>query len=353
VPDWAFHAERDPVGHAPFFADLAPCGRPGVRLAEQAQPAPSTAPRPLRAHCTRAKACGPGQPLPLAGWGPWADAARAKAHAAGVPSALRELASLLLDSQHVQLSWALPADTGQGNGAPSQAEPLLRYEVWAVRCNFSESASDCAVAGGGPLLLSATADTLGNATVVAGLTSARRYVLYLRAVNRAGGGGFGNATQVTLDLPSAPQNFTATVSPAYGPLRVALSWAPPANTGQGLGSQSGEPILGFRLYLGDDAGSLNGSRCRLLFKFQGVDRTFLASFPASRREPYYFMVSAVNLLGYGSNATGAALTSEQAVALPSAPRNLTVVVSGVLRVSLTWRPPADTGVGDSSRQLVS
>ena len=180
----------------------------------------------------------------------------------------------------MHLSWVPPADTGQGNGAPSQAEPLL-YEVWAVQCNISEPPSSCAAAGGGPMLLGATADALANATVAAGLTSARRYVLYLRAVNRAGGGGFANATQVTLDLPSAPQNLTATVSPAYGPLRVALSWATPANTGQGLGNQS-EPILGYRLYVGDDAGALNGSRGRLLS--EGLDRTFLASFLAARRE---------------------------------------------------------------------
>ena len=256
---------------------------------------------------------------------------------------------MLVDAQHAALSWVPPADTGRGAGAPSSSEPLLRYEVWAALCNIS---GECAAGSSAAdlTLLSSTANASVNSTLLSGLAGARRYFFFLRAVNRAGGGAFANATQLTLQLPTAPQNFTAVVRADYGPLRILLSWAVPDNTGQGPGSQV-EPILGYRLYVDDPPGAFNTSSARLLA--EGMNRTFVAEFSAARRAPYIFMVVAANVLGYAVNGTGGARASEQAVAAPSPPRNLTAAVVGVRRIRLQWAPPADTGVGDGSRPLVS
>ena len=263
--------------------------------------------------------------------------------AAGVPSAPQRLASQLIDAQHVALSWAPPVDTGRGGGAPSSSEPLLHYEVWSALCNIT---GDCVAVPNG--LVISTANALVNSTALSGLLGARRYVFFVRAVNRAGGGTFANVSQLTLEFPSAPQNFTAVVRPAYGPLHIFLSWGPPANTGQGLGSQV-EPILGYRLYQDDPPGNFNSSSVILLL--EGLNTTFIAQFPAERRAPYYFLVVAANALGYASNSTGAARASEQAVRLPSPPRNLTALVVGVRLIRLEWATPVDTGVGDESRAL--
>ncbi len=179
------------------------------------------------------------------------------------------------------------------------------------------------------------------------LTSGRLYWFSVSAVNLAGGGPGLNASQISMFLPSAPLNFTARV---VGNLVVLLSWSIPSNTGLGPDNQR-EPIVAYKIFRDGAAGGFLESRAEIIY--EGPELSWLITYSASRKQPFYYMIKASNLLGYGQGEAFQALADQQVVATPTSPQNLTAKVVGVRLVSLAWSPPNDTGVGDQSRALTT
>jgi hypothetical protein len=229
----------------------------------------------------------------------------------------------------------MPLDTGQGNGRNNTAQPLLGYIILQKSCYLL--LPNC----------SATDAPLGFVTGLNGtfenFTSGRIYWFSVAAVNLAGSGPSVNVSQITLFLPSPPLDFTATVT---GNLAILLSWKTPSDTG--LGNQI-EPIIAYRVYRDGSIGGFVAATAELIF--EGLTNNLPLTYPASRKQPYYYVVTASNLLGYGKGVEFQAFAQQAVVATPTIPQNLTARVVGVQLVQLTWSLPNDTGVGDQSWNL--
>ena len=78
--------------------------------------------------------------------------------------------------------------------------------------------------------------------------------------------------------------------------------------------------------------------------------TALAAFAAPSKTYYVFSLRAQNQLGYGGPS---ATAQNQSIQTPSPPLNVTARVNSPLTIVIQWNAPADTGVGDASRPLLS
>jgi fibronectin type 3 domain-containing protein len=136
--------------------------------------------------------------------------------------------------------------------------------------------------------------TIGNVTsyTSTGLTNGQAYYFKVAAVNAAGTGA--NSTEASSTpamVPGVPAGLTATP----GNAQVVLNWTTPASTG-------GSPVTGYRIYRGTLAGSET-----LLITVGNV--TAWTDTTTVNGQPYYYKVSAVNIIGEGMLSTEASATS--------------------------------------------
>jgi len=137
-----------------------------------------------------------------------------KLRAVGVPlpPTLLNLIHLVDQPNVIRADWALPIDTGLGDGSLNREQSLYRYTLH--------------VNGVKVLLVT----ELNTSYIATGLTSGTSYnfVVPVTATNIAG-----DCTSIAAGLPLAVVSFTANVNPTDGALKIQLDWVTPSNTGQG------------------------------------------------------------------------------------------------------------------------
>ena len=191
--------------------------------------------------------------------------------AAVAPTAPRDLAAAPGDAG-VTLTWSPPADDG--------GSTLTGYQ-------YQVDQGDWINAGA----------AASRSVFVSGLTSARSYILSVRAVNGTGPGAVATVLATPRGVPSAPRNLAA----ARGDAEVTLTWSPPADDG-------GSAVTGYQ-YRVDQGNWINAGAA--------AARSVVVSGLTGIRS-YSFSLRAVNGIGPGAVAT--VLATPRGV--PSAPRNL-------------------------------
>jgi hypothetical protein len=261
--------------------------------------------------------------------------------AVGIPSAPTALTlTYLVERPNViRGDWAIPVDTGLGDGSMNREQPLIRYSL--------------AING-----IARTLDSELNTTFIAtGLTSGVMYVFVVTATNIAGIGPATSAQKIACGLPLEVQTFASSVNPVDGPRKIRLTWSTPLNTGQG---NQVEQITGYKILMDGStafgASPTFGSPTTVYeatcAQTSACEITTVVTFTAARKAPYYFRVYARNFIGY-SSITDYKQVSEQSIVPPSAPRSLTTFVDSENTIDMSWNIPADTGVGDTSTELLS
>jgi hypothetical protein len=235
----------------------------------------------------------------------------------------------------VNLTWALPLNTGTGAVCASDCRPLTAIMVTCV----TPTGANCA-----------NRTLLANSTslVVGPLSKLLKYNFSFYAFNDAGSSlPSALALVKSVDLPTSPTLFTT--SPLLNtPLVILITWSLPSDTGQG---DQAEKILLYQLEF-DASGSTfavgntiiacgSGTSCSAPYACSCGLYNATVAMPAARYAPYYFRILAKNIVGSGPYANA----SSQSVGLASEPLNLTVLVVGVKTIQLVWVIPTNCGVG--------
>ena len=202
----------------------------------------------------------------------------------------------------VTLTWLAPSSTG---GAT-----INKYAV--QRAGHS----------GGPWRRIAVSTT--SRYTATGLTNGERYYFRTRAHNAAGWGPYSTVvTAVPRKVPTAPRSPAATP----GNARVKLTWRRPSSTG-------GAAI---NRYAVQRTTSSSGTWTRIAYS---TTRRYTAK-GLTNGTRYYFRVRAHNAAGWGPYST---VVTAVPRTVPSAPLAL-VATPGNSSVTLSWKPPSNTGGG--------
>jgi titin len=162
-----------------------------------------------------------------------------------------------------------------------------------------------------------------NNYVITGLLNATTYQIEVKAVNAVGSGPYSNPAVlgVTFGLPGIPTGLTG----AHGNTQVSLTWTAPANTG--LTSLTGYVVEHSTSYSGPWTPNSTSSTSYIV---TGL----------TNGTPYFFRVSAVNIVGTGSPSRPISVTPSTT---PGPPDIISSVTCDNQQSLVTWAPPIDTG----------
>ena len=267
------------------------------------------------------------------------EAATTSLRAVGVPSSPVGLSLSYLAGipETIRGDWALPIDTGLGDGGANTDQPLTQYTL------HINGAQQILVGSG-----------LNTTFIATGLTAGTSYTFVVTASNIAGEGSAISASKIAAGRPGQVASFASSVNANDGPLKIRLSWSTPTNTG--MGNQV-EPITGYKILM-DSSTSIgdNPTFTTTTTPYEQACTTTSAcatetvvTFTTARKDPYFFRIYARNYIGYSNEF---ASVNEQSVALPSAPLSVSAHVTSPNTIDLSWEIAADTGVGDTSRALI-
>ncbi|MDD1756027.1 MAG: fibronectin type III domain-containing protein [Methanomassiliicoccales archaeon] len=231
------------------------------------------------------------------GWGPNSTAVQVTTHNA--PTAPRNLVAVA-GAASALLNWTAPSNDG--------GSAITGYIIYR------------GTSPGGETFLTLVGNVLAFAD--SGLTNGQIYYYRVSAVNGVGEGSMSNEASVTpITIPSAPQNLVAT--PSNG--ENILTWTAPSTDG-------GSPITSYKVYRGTVSGgeALTATLGNVL-SYADVGLT--------NGQTYYYLISAVNIVGEGALSNEASATPG---AVPSAP-TLISATSGDEEVELTWSAPSSDG----------
>ena len=270
-----------------------------------------------------------------AGYG--AASATVKEQSVSVPGSPGGLAYANPAPLTVNVSWAPPADTGTGLACAPDCRPLTAIRVTCT----TPAGQSC-----GDRTLPPNSTTLE----VGPLSRLQLYTFSFYAVNDAGPSAPSVLSLVkSVDIPSAPTLFAAVPLP-NSPLQILLTWGRPLDTGRG---STEEAIVAYRVELdatgsafapGDDMVVVCGSSAGVsISPYSSACAALNATvaIPAARFAPYYFRISASNVVGSGPFAAASA----KSVELPSAPSGLSARVTAPRTIQLAWLLPTNRGVG--------
>ncbi|NBO08380.1 MAG: hypothetical protein EBV30_03340 [Actinobacteria bacterium] len=221
---------------------------------------------------------------------------------ATLPNAAESLTATTVSSTRIDLAWMAPLNTG---GAE-----ILGYTI-----NINDG-SGWAPALNGARVVSSPAS-------ITGLTPGTSYAFHIHAVNSVGESAQSNeASALTFINATVPQNFRAR---GGGSGTVILTWDPPVST-------NGLAVTSYTVQYSFDGGSwtvgsVSGST---------LTKTLTGLVDG---HTYFFRVQAITASGNGAVAATIGIPATVA----DAPTNLTAVVSGDRRVSITWTAPTNTG----------
>ena len=273
----------------------------------------------------------------------------------GAPSAPLACLLAIAGPGDMRLTWAPPEDLGAGAGVQY---PLLGYDV-AIFAGAGSPGAGWPPGGGG--IVNSTLPS-ASGWFLAGLTKSNFVRAAVRARNDAGldAGGCGpwaaaagacpgNASLscgalglTAVYTPSAPLDFALAHS-VVDPRALAAQWMVPNDTGDGTPLH---PLLRYELNI-----SAAGGPAQLLpvppSSGSSITQCTTPEYPLGSTR--IASVRAVNEAGPGDWSAAA-----QAIVLllPNAPSNLTLISSGVSTLNLSFAPPTQTGLGNSSWPLV-
>lgn len=201
----------------------------------------------------------------------------------------------------ISLSWAPPADDGQG---------VTHYDVY--------SSADAT----GPFTFLANVSSPGFVDTGLGADEIRYYEV--TAVNPAGASNPASTTGTTFSPPSPPQDVAAAPGPTADGIQV--TWSPPLDDG-------GRPVVYYLVDRSPDNStfSLHAETTDLWFNDTGLG-------PA---ETWYYRVRAVNDVGTSDPSASVDATSFDVPSPPTSPDATAGPDPGMIRVS--WQPPLDDG----------
>ncbi|UCC93037.1 MAG: fibronectin type III domain-containing protein [Thermoplasmata archaeon] len=201
----------------------------------------------------------------------------------------------------VELEWRAPHDTGD--------LPLLGFRI--LRGPTEDE-----------MLVIDSTDSFSDTYNDTGLTNGLTYFYAIVAYNDLGN----SPPSVVLNAtPRGVPGYPLDLSVETGDGSVTLSWTAPAMDG-------GSAVLGYRVFRGLQEDQLEEVASL------GVTTSYL-DVGLTNGEEYFYSVLAFNELGDGS---GSEVLSAIPLGLPEPPTGLTIEVS-VMRLTLSWEPPVDTG----------
>jgi titin len=217
----------------------------------------------------------------------------------GFPAAPLDLVVEAGDGQ-VNLGWKGPLDDG--------GSPIIDFIVYMGTDEGS---------------LEAFARVEDTTLTITGLTNGETYYFGVGATNQRGEGPMTEITPaIPRTIPGAPTGLT--VEPGRGSFE--LRWTGPIDDG-------GSPVTVYRIYRGDNPGSL------ISIGDQGPTFMLFDDDQVEYFTKYYYSVSAVNTAGEGARSI---IASGTPLGPPTAPRSLEVE-AGDGYVTLTWETPESDG----------
>ncbi len=213
---------------------------------------------------------------------------------------------------------ALPAPSGLTATVNNATSASLRFVDNCGNENrfHLEMSSDGGATWAAPIALGASAGTGANVSYLkTGLTTGATYRFRVKAVAGIIASNYSNVAQITIGIPAAPTNLTATAG--YGPIRVDLKWTD---------ASSNEARFYIYRRVGTGAWSVRGNVLAGVITFSDTS--------VAPGTTYSYRVQSWNGAGYSGDSNVATVTLES---LPAAPSGLTSqVLTGPLRVVLNW-----------------
>lgn len=259
------------------------------------------------------------------------------------PSPVLDTTVLIIGELALKISWAPPADTGNG-GSASSARPILGYTLYV------DSVTSGIVIPAVPVRFS-IAQAPGATTFTAlspVMQQGVRYEVFLVAHNSAGNSSAPIKANETAILKPAPPVATATVPSNPGEIRFA--WNKPVDTGA---TGRHWPLLTFEVHMAQSASfalfvtvfagaTLNG------VPINSMDAYTLVNTGLTIGQTYYFRVLATNQAG---QSPFSGVLEQICISLPGYPANLRVAVTAPLEITVQFDKPQDTGTGGQSHPI--
>ena len=242
-------------------------------------------------------------------------------------------AASIIGPLQVQLSWAIPDNTGQGPN--DQTEPITGYKLHqSDRPSVFNDSNSILLQTGMQLSFTIT-------------FSQKRISPYYFMVQAANQLGYGDnktlsafVSEYAVDVPIAPTSLSAKV---VGEKQIELDWVKPTDTGVGDSSRL------LVKYVLQQSTSSTFDTIQATFEPAPASTNQVVTVPTSGPDPFYFRIAATNEVGQSAFSGSA---NEQGVTVPSAPRNLLATTPAEARIDISWDGPLDTGIGTLDRTLL-
>ena len=176
--------------------------------------------------------------------------------------------------------------------------------------------------------------------IFSNLTKGRQYYGRVLAITSLGSGSFSSASSgsYAVDVPTSPLIVKANSGNVAGSNFLTLFWTPPSDTG--LGVDGSIPIVSYSVEISDAS---NFSSLVISQNAPPSARSLtLQSSQLVKGVTYFLRLGASNAVGLGPNSDA---FTRLLVTAPSPPTAVVLLVTGPLELSLTWKPPTDTGAG--------
>jgi uncharacterized delta-60 repeat protein len=230
------------------------------------------------------------------------------------PATITDLATSSPTTTSVTLTWTAPGDNGMLGNATGY---VVKYSTsgaidasnWNLAATYSQSWTPAK---------NGTTETHTVTGLSMGTTYWFAVVAYDSVPNYSGVSNSPSAT-TTKTTPSAPQNLVASAGIGW----VMLTWSAPSSNG-------GSPVTGYDIYRGVSSGGET-----LLITLGSV--TTYNDTAATKGQPYYYEVSAVNGVGEGAKSG-----EVFARTMPTAP-SIREYEGGGGWVALNWSAPSSNG----------
>ena len=250
-----------------------------------------------------------------------------------VPSAPIGLATSINASLEIRFHWEMPTNTG----VTGQSRPLESYilEVAEEEGRADSSAFSPLWFFDDNVSQANQATTLSR--LFTGLDKGKTYFFRVAARNIAGTGPFAAfVSNDAITQPASPISLTAIVDT---PFEIDLQWVQPPDNGFNENSLS--KLIRFELEQSLVSDFATGVSSNLLPTNFSTSLTFSAP-DNTKGQRHYFRIWAVNQAGRSLVPT---VVSEEAIDVPSTPRELSISITDELELTTVWNIPADTGLG--------
>ena len=240
------------------------------------------------------------------GFGPWTSPPVSATTDAGTPGPPRDLTANADGASAIELDWRPPSDQGSAPVTGYRIEWSANGIVWDVlepNHRATGYRDDYRLSPG----------------------TTRHY--RVAAINRHGQGGWSDVVQATTSRP--PGRPTGLTARAQGTSRIELEWTAPTGGG---------PVTGYWI---EWSSTGTGGWTRRVRNSRATSYTDTGLSAGTTR---HYRVAAINTAGEGPWSRVVQATTE--VTVPGAPTSFTVRPNGLkgsTELSLTWRPPANTG----------